>query len=60
MKLLSDRNWYTPRSLRWLPDLRVEGNLTPIALRRTERTPGTPAVAEPLSASTNASAQAYE
>ncbi len=24
MKLLGDRNWYLPRWLRWLPDLRVE------------------------------------
>jgi putative drug exporter of the RND superfamily len=28
MALLGDRNWYLPRWLRWLPDLRVEG--TPI------------------------------
>jgi uncharacterized membrane protein YdfJ with MMPL/SSD domain len=25
MKLLGDRNWYLPRWLRWLPDLKVEG-----------------------------------
>ena len=25
MALLGDRNWYLPRWLRWLPDLRVEG-----------------------------------
>ena len=23
MKLLGDRNWYLPRSLQWLPDLRI-------------------------------------
>jgi putative drug exporter of the RND superfamily len=25
MKLLGDRNWYLPRWLRWLPDVKVEG-----------------------------------
>ena len=25
MKLLGDRNWYLPRFLKWLPDVRVEG-----------------------------------
>ena len=25
MELLGDRNWYLPRWLEWLPDLRVEG-----------------------------------
>jgi len=25
MALLGDRNWYLPRWLQWLPDLRVEG-----------------------------------
>ena len=25
MELLGDRNWYLPRWLRWLPDVRVEG-----------------------------------
>ena len=25
MVLLGDRNWYLPRWLRWLPDLRIEG-----------------------------------
>jgi uncharacterized membrane protein YdfJ with MMPL/SSD domain len=29
MKLLGDRNWYLPRWLRWLPDLRVEGAPAP-------------------------------
>jgi RND superfamily putative drug exporter len=38
MALLGDRNWYLPRWLGWMPDLRVEG---------------TPAVA-PLSATTGA------
>jgi putative drug exporter of the RND superfamily len=27
MKLLGNRNWYLPRWLRWLPDLRIEGEL---------------------------------
>jgi hypothetical protein len=26
MKLLGTRNWYLPRWLRWLPDVRVEGS----------------------------------
>lgn len=34
MKLLGDRNWYMPRMLRWLPDLRIEGDLAPVHLRR--------------------------
>jgi RND superfamily putative drug exporter len=25
MKLLGDRNWYLPRWLRWLPNIRIEG-----------------------------------
>jgi len=41
-KLLGNRNWYLPRWLRWLPDLRVEGDLAPVSLR-TPGTPGTPA-----------------
>ncbi len=27
MRLLGDRNWYFPRFLEWLPDVRVEGDL---------------------------------
>jgi RND superfamily putative drug exporter len=30
MALLGDRNWYMPRWLGWLPDLRVEGESTPV------------------------------
>ncbi len=30
MKLLGDRNWYLPRWLRWLPDLRIEGSPAPL------------------------------
>ena len=26
MKLLGERNWYLPKRLRWLPDVRIEGN----------------------------------
>jgi RND superfamily putative drug exporter len=28
MRLLGDRNWYLPRRLEWLPDLRVEAART--------------------------------
>jgi len=31
MALLGDRNWYLPRWLAWLPDLRVEGAPAPAA-----------------------------
>ena len=46
MELLGDRNWYLPRFLAWLPDLRVES--TSIApprgaeARRTDGDGGTP------------------
>jgi hypothetical protein len=30
MALLGDRNWYMPKWLHWLPDLRVEG--APVAV----------------------------
>jgi RND superfamily putative drug exporter len=30
MALLGDRNWYLPRWLAWLPDLRIEGTALPI------------------------------
>jgi putative drug exporter of the RND superfamily len=29
MKLLGDKNWYMPRWLAWLPDLRIEGEARP-------------------------------
>jgi RND superfamily putative drug exporter len=32
MVLLGNRNWYLPRWLRWLPDLRVEGGPRPLPL----------------------------
>ena len=31
MKLLGDRNWYLPRKLRWLPELKHEGEVMPAA-----------------------------
>jgi uncharacterized membrane protein YdfJ with MMPL/SSD domain len=31
MKLLGDRNWYLPRKLNWLPELRHEGEVVPAA-----------------------------
>ncbi len=30
MALLGDRNWYMPKWLNWLPDLRVEGSAPPV------------------------------
>ena len=32
MALLGDRNWYLPRWLAWLPDLRVEGSPSPVPI----------------------------
>ncbi len=32
LKLCGNANWYLPPFLRWLPDVRVEGNLAPIQL----------------------------
>lgn len=38
LKLLGDANWRMPGFLRWLPDVRVEGDIAPIRLpRRPER-----------------------
>jgi RND superfamily putative drug exporter len=37
MTLLGDKNWYLPRILRWLPDLRIEGE--PIAATTPAPTP---------------------
>jgi RND superfamily putative drug exporter len=34
LKLSGRANWYFPRALRWLPDVRVEGDLAPIRLPR--------------------------
>jgi RND superfamily putative drug exporter len=31
MKLLGDRNWYLPRKLGWLPEIRHEGSVAPAA-----------------------------
>ena len=36
MKLLGRANWYMPRLLNWLPNVKVEGNLAPIHLRRKD------------------------
>jgi RND superfamily putative drug exporter len=32
LKVCGKANWYLPRFLRWLPDLRVEGDLAPVRL----------------------------
>ena len=42
LKLCGNANWYLPRFLRWMPDVRVEGDLAPIKLPRK------PAVWEPV------------
>ena len=61
MKLLGDRNWYMPRWLHWLPDLRVEGDLKPIKLRPRTGAPGAvPGIASPAPASGNIAHQGYE
>ena len=39
MALLGDRNWYMPRWLHWLPDLRVEGTPRPPTMRHGEGAP---------------------
>ncbi len=55
LKLCGNANWYLPRFLRWLPDVRVEGDLAPIRLPRK------PAVWEPVpSATASGSAAAGE
>ncbi len=47
LKLCGNANWYLPRFLRWLPDLRVEGDLAPVRLPKKPATwepgPGAPA-----------------
>jgi len=48
LKLCGNANWYLPRVLRWLPDVRVEGDLAPIRLAQKpdawEAAPGGPAM----------------
>ncbi len=34
LKLCGNANWYFPRGLGWLPDVRVEGDLAPVSLPR--------------------------
>ncbi|MBA2468697.1 MAG: MMPL family transporter, partial [Chloroflexia bacterium] len=46
MALLGDRNWYLPRWLHWLPDLRVEG--TPVPVRTAA--PASTAIDAPVGA----------
>jgi RND superfamily putative drug exporter len=38
MALLGDRNWYLPRWLAWLPDLRIEG--APVQAPAPKTAPG--------------------
>ncbi len=46
LKVCGNANWYLPRGLRWLPDVRVEGDLAPIQL------PARPSTWEPASPTT--------
>ena len=41
MKLLGDRNWYLPSWLRWLPDVRIEGERAPQPGPDQDLVPGT-------------------
>lgn len=44
LKLIGNANWYLPRFLQWLPDVRVEGDLAPVRLpRKQERWEAEPA-----------------
>ncbi len=38
LKLCGNANWYLPRFLHWLPDVRVEGDLAPVRLPRKPAT----------------------
>lgn len=43
MKVLGRANWWFPRFLQWVPNPKIEGDLTPVVLRpRTERTSPAP------------------
>jgi RND superfamily putative drug exporter len=44
MRLLGDRNWYLPRWLQWLPQIRVEGREPDLVLieEEAERVPAVP------------------
>lgn len=39
MALLGERNWYLPRWLRWLPEIHIEGHVTPAMAAATDPTP---------------------
>ena len=43
LKLCGNANWYLPRGLRWLPDVRVEGDLAPVRLPRRQDAQPAPA-----------------
>jgi RND superfamily putative drug exporter len=61
MKLLGCRNWYLPRWLRWLPDLRVDGDLAPVKLRRRDDAASElPDIDAPLRESGKMAPHAYE
>jgi len=52
MRVLGRANWYMPRALNWLPNMNVEGNLTPIRLPRMADThPTAPRVAPQIGTS---------
>lgn len=43
MKILGRSNWWFPRFLHWIPNPKIEGDLTPVVLRpRTDRTSPAP------------------
>ena len=60
MKLLGNRNWYLPRWLGWLPDLRVEGDLAPVRLRARDVAPQPTEAKMPARDPGPVSPQAYE
>ncbi|CAA9562274.1 MAG: Integral membrane protein [uncultured Thermomicrobiales bacterium] len=60
MKLLGDRNWYLPRWLGWLPDLRVEGDLAPVRLRARDAVPQPAEAGVPAREPGTMSPQGYE
>jgi RND superfamily putative drug exporter len=40
MRILGQWNWYLPKWLEWLPDLRIEGTAPPVMERNTQQAAG--------------------